>query len=72
MPKSTHFHQVRDTQVTDKKFRPEDEGIYQEEKHELQGSEQDKKAEPVSEDDFIREQDRKSEQDRNANGDKES
>ena len=61
MPKSTHFHQVRDTQATDKKFRPEDEGIYQEEKQELQESEQEKKADAVSEDDFIAEQDRKSE-----------
>jgi hypothetical protein len=46
MPKSTHFHQVRDTQGTDKKFRPDDEGIYQQEKQEFQGSEQDKQSAP--------------------------
>lgn len=62
MPKSTHFHQVRDTMATDKKFRPEDEGIYQQEKHELTGSEQDKKADAVSEKEFITEQDKKAEE----------
>jgi hypothetical protein len=61
MPKSTHFHQVRDTVGTDKKFRPEDEGIYQEEKHELTSSEQEKKADPMSEEEFITEQDKKAE-----------
>jgi hypothetical protein len=46
---------------TDKKFRPEDEGILQEEKHELQGSEKDKKSDPRSEEEFITEQDEKNE-----------
>ena len=61
MPKSTHFHQVHDVMSTDKKFRPEDEGILQQEKHELQGSEQDKKSEPRTEEEFITEQDEKNE-----------
>ncbi len=61
MPKSTHFHSVHDAQITDKKFRPEDEGIYQEEKHELQESEKNKKAEALSEEEFITEQDKKTE-----------
>lgn len=61
MPKSTHFHQVHDATVTDKKFRPEDEGIYEQEKQELQTSEQEKKAEAMSEDEFITEQDKKTE-----------
>ena len=61
MPKSTHFHQTKDAVITDKKFRPEDEGIYQEEKHELTGSEQEKKADPMSEEEFISEQDKKTE-----------
>lgn len=61
MPKATHYHTVHDTTGTDKKFRPEDEGIYQEEKQELRTSDQEKKAEPISEDEFITEQDRKTE-----------
>lgn len=64
MPKSTHFHQVRDTMGTDKKNRPEDEGIYEQEKHQLTGSEKDKEAKPRSEEEFIAEQDED-----NANGD---
>lgn len=61
MPKATHFHVNRDTVNTDKKFRPEDERIYQEEKHELQESEQEKKAEPVTEEEFVAEQDKQTE-----------
>ena len=61
MPKSTHFHVVRDTVTTDKKFRPEDEGVYTEEKHEFQGSEKEKKSDAMSEQEFITEQDKKSE-----------
>jgi hypothetical protein len=61
MPKSTHYHQLHDAAVTDKKFRPEDEGIYQEEKQELRTSDQEKKAEPMSENEFITEQDKKTE-----------
>ena len=61
MPKSTHFHQTHDATVTDKKSRPEDEGIYQQEKQELRASDQEKKAEPMSEDQFITEQDKKTE-----------
>ena len=61
MPKSTHFHQTHDATVTDKKFRPEDEGIYQQEKQELRSSDQEKKAEAMSEDQFITEQDKKTE-----------
>ena len=61
MPKATHFHQVHDATVTDKKFRPDDEGIYEEEKQELRNSDNDKKAEAMSEDEFITEQDKKTE-----------
>ncbi len=61
MPKSTHFHVVRDTVTTDKKFRPEDEGVYTEEKQEFQGSEKEKKSDAMSEQEFITEQDKKSE-----------
>jgi hypothetical protein len=61
MPKSTHFHQNRDAQITDKKFRPEDEGIYEQEKQEFQGSEQEKKADSMSEEEFITEQDKQTE-----------
>jgi hypothetical protein len=61
MPKGTHFHQNHDAQNTDRKFRPEDEGIYQQEKHEFQGSEQEKKADAMSEDEFITEQDKQTE-----------
>ena len=61
MPKGTHFHVNHDTTQTDKKFRPEDEGIYQQEKQEFQNSEQDKKADAMSEDEFITEQDKKTE-----------
>ena len=57
MPKSTHFHQVHDAQITDKKFRPDDEGIYEQEKQEFQGSEQAKKAEARTEEEFVTEQD---------------
>ncbi len=45
MPKGSHFHVNHDGMNTDKKFRPEDEGIYQEEKHEFQSSETAKKEE---------------------------
>jgi len=61
MPKSTHFHTVRDTVTTDKKFRPDDEGIIEQEKQEFQGSEKDKKSDAMSEQEFITEQDKKSE-----------
>jgi hypothetical protein len=61
MPKATHFHVVNDTTNTDKKFRPEDERIYQQDKQELQGSEAEKKADPMSEEEFINEQDEKTE-----------
>ena len=61
MPKGTHFHANQDGRLTDKKFRPEDEGIYENEKQEFQGSEQDKKADAMSEGQFITEQDKKTE-----------
>lgn len=61
MPKGTYFHQNHDARLTDKKFRPEDEGIYEQEKQELQGSEQEKKADAMSEEEFITEQDNKTE-----------
>lgn len=61
MPKATHYHQLHDAAVTDKKFRPEDEGIYQQDKQELQTSEQEKKSEAMSEDEFITEQDKRTE-----------
>ena len=61
MPKATHFHQTHDATVTDKKFRPEDEGIYSREKQELQSSEAEKKSEAMSEDEFITEQDKRTE-----------
>jgi hypothetical protein len=43
-PQSTHIHQNIATQ-TDKKFRPEDEKVYEEEKQHLQGSEEEKREE---------------------------
>lgn len=61
MPKATHFHVVHDTIATDKKFRPEDEKVFEQEKQELRTSEIEKQAEPMSEDEFITEQDKKSE-----------
>ena len=61
MPKSTHFHVTRDTVSTDKKFRPDDEGITQQEKQEFQESEQDKMADARSEEEFITEQDKQTE-----------
>jgi len=61
MPKSTHFHVVRDTVSTDKKFRPEDEKIYEQEKQEFQSSQKEKAAKAVSEEDFVKEQDNKTE-----------
>jgi hypothetical protein len=61
MPKATHFHQVHDATVTDKKFRPDDEGIYEQEKQELRNSDNEKKAEAMSEDEFITEQDKRTE-----------
>jgi len=57
MPKSTHFHTTRDVVSTDKKFRPDDEGLITREKQEFQQSEQDKKVESRSEEEFITEQD---------------
>jgi hypothetical protein len=44
-PQSTHFHANIATN-TDKKFRPDDEGVIQEEKQHLQTSETDKRDEP--------------------------
>lgn len=61
MPKATHFHVVHDTINTDKKFRPQDEKIYEEEKQEFQSSQKEKEAEAISEEDFITEQDKKTE-----------
>jgi hypothetical protein len=61
MPKGTHFHANRDGRSTDKKFRPEDEGIYEHEKRDFQNSENEKKADAMSEDEFITEQDKKTE-----------
>jgi hypothetical protein len=61
MPKGTHFHANRDGRSTDKKFRPEDEGIYENERQEFQGSEQDKMADAMSEEEFITEQDKNTE-----------
>ena len=49
MPKATHFHQNHDAQNTDRKFRPDDEGIYQQEKHEFQASESEKKSDVIEE-----------------------
>ena len=43
MPKTTHQHQ-EDSLGTDKKFRPDDEHIYEQDKQEFQESEIDKKA----------------------------
>ncbi len=63
MPKSTHFHQAHDAMSTDKKFRPDDEGITQREKQEFQGSETDKKATPKSEKEFIADQDERTQTD---------
>lgn len=61
MPKATHFHVTHDTQNTDRKFRPEDEGVIEHEKQEFQESEQEKKADAMSEEEFIAEQDKQTE-----------
>lgn len=42
MPKSTHQHQ-EDSLSTDKKYRPEDEHVYEHDKQEFQESEIEKK-----------------------------
>ncbi len=42
MPKSTHDHQ-NEAMTTDRKFRPDDEGIIAQEKQEFQESEKTKK-----------------------------
>ena len=62
MPKGTHFHANHDGMSTDKKFRPEDEGIYQEEKHEFQGSEISKKADPTAEESSTEDQEKNKEE----------
>lgn len=61
MPKGTHFHQNRDATQTDKKFRPEDEHLYAQERQEFEESEREKKADPMSEEQFITEQDKNTE-----------
>jgi hypothetical protein len=43
MPKSTHEHQ-KEAVNTDRKFRPDDEGLYAREKQEFQASEKEKKS----------------------------
>lgn len=43
MPKSTHEHQ-KEAINTDRKFRPDDEGLYAREKQEFQSSEKEKKS----------------------------
>ena len=65
MPKGTGFHRVHDAAVTDKKLRPHDEGIYEQDKQEFQGSEQSRKSDARSEEKFIADQD-KAEQDKDA------
>jgi hypothetical protein len=49
MPKSTHQHQ-KDAINTDKKYRPNDEGIYAHDKQEFQESEQEKRSDEDSPD----------------------
>ncbi len=61
MPKGTHFHTTRDTIGTDKKFRPDDEGITTREKQEFQSSEKEKHSASRTEEEFITEQDEKTE-----------
>lgn len=61
MPKGSHFHPNHDGRMTDKKFRPEDEGIYRQEKQEFQQSEKDKKADAIPREELISEQDKNSE-----------
>jgi hypothetical protein len=61
MPKGTHFHQNHDARITDNGFRTDDERIHEEAKQDLRASEKDKKAEAMSEDEFITEQDKKTE-----------
>lgn len=60
MPKA-HFLRTKDVVSTDRKFRPDDEGLIAKEKQEFQQSEQDKKAKPRSEEEFISEQDKHNE-----------
>ena len=61
MPKGTHYHQNKDAIQTDKKFRPEDEHLYARDKSKFEGSENEKKADAMSEEQFITEQDKKTE-----------
>ncbi len=67
MPKSTHFHTTRDVASTDKKFRPDDEGLIAMEKQEFKQSETEKKAKSRTEEEFVSEQD-KNEQEKNSEG----
>ena len=61
MPKGTHFHKVHDATVTDKKLRPEDESVYVKDKQEFRSSEKEKESEPMTEQEFITEQDKQTE-----------
>jgi hypothetical protein len=61
MPKGTYFHQNHDATATEKAQLTDDERIHEEAKQDFQGSQKDKKAEAISEDEFITEQDRKTE-----------
>ena len=61
MPKANHIHTTRDVVSTDRKFRPDDEGLIAKEKQEFQQSEQDKQVESRTEEQFITEQDKNNE-----------
>jgi len=56
MPKSTNFYVTHDAVTTDKKYRPEDEAIYTQDKQELRASDQEKKTEPRTEEEFVNEE----------------
>ena len=59
--KATYFHVTHDTLSTDKKFRPEDEKVYAHDKQEFRESEMEKKSDPISEEEFVSEQDKNNE-----------
>lgn len=61
MPKGTYFHRNHDATATEKELRTDDERIHAEAKQQFQESQQEKKAEGMTEEEFITEQDKKSE-----------
>ena len=61
MPKGTHYHQAHDAMSTDNKANP-DERLRAHDKQEFQQSEKNKKQEPMSEKEFVDDQDKRNEE----------